>query len=298
MDRLSIPVDPRLDLRATLSPLRHGTGDPTTKLTACEALRATRTPDGPATVHLRHTGDRVVATAWGPGRTWALQHVPAWVGNHDSPEVFRPAHPLLQRLHRQQPGLRMCRSLAAVEILVPTILEQKVTTKEATRSYARLVQRLGDGAPGPGGLMLPPDPARLAGLPYFEFHPLGIERRRAEIVRRVCAVADRMEGAVGKGAIGFQQALLSLPGIGPWTAAIAAQAVLGDPDAVIVGDYHLPNIVGWALAGRTRSTDAEMLALLAPFAGQRARATRLLVAARVRAPSFGPKRRLRDIAAI
>jgi hypothetical protein len=45
---------------------------------------------------------------------------------------------------------------------------------------------------------------------------------------------------------------------------------------VSVGDYHLKNVVGWALAGRDRSTDEEMLVLLEPFKGHRHRATRLI----------------------
>ena len=70
--------------------------------------------------------------------------------------------------------------------------------------------------------------------------------------------------------------LRTIPGIGVWTSAEARQRAAGDPDAVSVGDYHLKNVVGWALAGRDRSTDEEMLALLEPFKGHRHRATRLI----------------------
>ena len=61
-----------------------------------------------------------------------------------------------------------------------------------------------------------------------------------------------------------------------WTSAEARQRAAGDPDAVSVGDYHLKNVVGWALAGRDRSSDEEMLELLEPFKGHRHRATRLI----------------------
>src|SRR5271165_6331404 len=50
---------------------------------------------------------------------------------------------------------------------------------------------------------------------------------------------------------------------------------MGDPDAVSVGDYHLPNAVGWTLARRTTDDDG-MLELLAPYAGHRYRVTRLI----------------------
>ena len=54
---------------------------------------------------------------------------------------------------------------------------------------------------------------------------------------------------------------------------------LGDADAVSVGDYHLPSLVSWALAGERRGTDERMLELLAPFAGHRGRVIRLLAGA-------------------
>ena len=55
------------------------------------------------------------------------------------------------------------------------------------------------------------------------------------------------------------------------------QRTLGCPDTVSVGDYHLKNIVGWALAGRRDTDDAGMLELLEPWRGQRQRVVRLLL---------------------
>ena len=52
---------------------------------------------------------------------------------------------------------------------------------------------------------------------------------------------------------------------------------MGDPDAVAVGDYHLKNVVGYALAGEARATDERMLELLTPYAGQRGRVIRALL---------------------
>ncbi|TMK54314.1 MAG: hypothetical protein E6G59_03220, partial [Actinobacteria bacterium] len=50
-------------------------------------------------------------------------------------------------------------------------------------------------APGPRDLLVPPAPHVLAELPYWVYHPLGIERKRADTVKRVCARAARMEEA-------------------------------------------------------------------------------------------------------
>ncbi len=64
---------------------------------------------------------------------------------------------------------------------------------------------------------------------------------------------------------------------------------LGDPDAVSVGDFHLKNLVSWALAGEPRGTDDRMLELLAPYEGRRAHVVRLLELSGLRPPSYGPR---------
>jgi 3-methyladenine DNA glycosylase/8-oxoguanine DNA glycosylase len=63
----------------------------------------------------------------------------------------------------------------------------------------------------------------------------------------------------------------------------------GDPDAVSVGDAHLPDLVSWALAGEARADDARMLEILAPYAGQRGRVIRLLEVAGIKIPRYGPR---------
>ena len=63
-------ISPRfgpIDLAATLFPLRRGHQDPTTTIAGAQALRALRTTEGPATLHLRTYGARIDVEAWGPG---------------------------------------------------------------------------------------------------------------------------------------------------------------------------------------------------------------------------------------
>ena len=83
-------------------------------------------------------------------------------------------------------------------------------------------------------------------------------------------------------------ALTSLPGVGPWTASETRLRALGDPDAVSVGDFHLAHQVGYALTG-SRVEDDGMLELLAPWAGQRQRVIRLILASGVREPRRAPR---------
>ncbi|MGH9283934.1 MAG: DNA-3-methyladenine glycosylase 2 family protein, partial [Acidimicrobiales bacterium] len=89
-----------------------------------------------------------------------------------------------------------------------------------------------------------------------------------------------------------------ITGVGPWTAAEVALVAMGDADAVSVNDYHLPHQVAFALAGEPRADDARMLELLEPYRGHRGRVIRLILAGGIQAPRFGPRRRLRAIAAI
>jgi 3-methyladenine DNA glycosylase/8-oxoguanine DNA glycosylase len=258
----------------------------------------TRTAAGPATLRLQRAEGAVLATAWGPGAAEAVEAVPALLGFDDDPASFRPAHPLLADLHRRMPGLRIGRTGALFEALLPAIVEQKVVGKDARRSYQAIVRRYGERAPGPGDLMLAPSPATLAQLPYFAFHPLGVERRRADTIRRVAVVASRLE-AIARGTTDEAMRLLqTIPGIGPWTAAEALRIATGDPDLVSLGDFHLPHVVAWALAGEPRADDARMLELLEPFRPQRGRVVRLLEAAGITPPRYGPRMATRSIATL
>jgi 3-methyladenine DNA glycosylase/8-oxoguanine DNA glycosylase len=260
--------------------------------------RATRTPDGPATTHFAADGERITVQAWGKGAEWALHRAPDIVGAHDSEDGFDPRHPVLREIRRRLRGLRIGRSHAVVEALVPTVIEQKVIGIEAKRAFAKLVRRYGEPAPGPGELLLPPSPAHLAAMPSYAYHPLGIERRRADIIRRACSYAHRLEEACAMAPADALQRLTALPGLGPWTAAEVALVALGDADAVSVGDYHLPNHVAFGLAGEPRADDDRMLELLEPYRGHRGRVIRLLVAGGPSPPRYGPRLEFQDIAGL
>ena len=180
----SYPTPEQIDLPLTLAPLRHGAADPTIRLERDGAWLARRTSEGAATLHLWMEGaaGTIRAEAWGPGATLALDAVPGLAGLLDDPKPLEPAHPLVRELQRRFPGLRLPRTGQLVPALLPAITEQKVTGGEARAAYVAIVRRFGEPAPGPAGLTLTPAAARLAQLPYFEFHPFGLERRRAELL--------------------------------------------------------------------------------------------------------------------
>jgi 3-methyladenine DNA glycosylase/8-oxoguanine DNA glycosylase len=283
-----------LELGATLWPLAHGTGDPTIRFAADGIWRATRTPLGPVTLNLRPLGTSTLrARAWGPGSESALGSIVELVGGHDDLAAFVPLHPILADTVRRHPGLRLPRSRRVLEALVPAILEQKITGVEARRVYRSLVRRRGELAPGPARLWLQPTPSVMAGLPYYAYHQLGLERRRAEVIREAARQAARLEAAPSP--VHLERLLRAIPGIGPWTTAEVLRVAWGAPDAISVGDYHIPNLVAWALVGESRADDARMLELLEPYRGQRGRVQRLLEASGVRIPRFGPRTRPRSI---
>jgi 3-methyladenine DNA glycosylase/8-oxoguanine DNA glycosylase len=233
----------------------------------------------------------VTGEAWGAGSDWLLDRLPAVVGLHDDPASFRPDHPLLYRLARRSPGLRTPATGGVLAALVPAVLEQRVTSREAHRSWGALVRAYGTPAPGPLGLRLPPSADVLAGLPYYRLHRFGIERQRATTVARVARHARRLEEVVDLPLADGYRRLRAVPGVGAWTAAVVGQVALGDADAVRVGDFHVPHQVAWALAGEPRATDERLLELLEPYRGHRGRVCRLIVSAGISAPARGPRRR-------
>ena len=280
------------NLRRTLAPLGFG---PWAHREDDALWVATRTPEGLATLHIRSHDSRVDLRAWGPGADWSVAQAPALCGEEDDDSTFKPAHPLIARLNRASGGLRIPRTGAVFEALVPTVIGQQVTTEEARDSYLHLVHALGEPAPGPVRLKVPPAARVLSDTPYWAFHRFGIERRRADVIIRCARSARRLEEAASMDLAAAYRRMLAFPGVGPWTAAKVAMVALGDADAVPVGDYHLKHSVGLVFDGTARSTDERMLELLEPYRGHRARVIRLIVEAGIAAPRFGPRRPLRQI---
>lgn len=252
------------------------------------------TPDGPVSVRLEHVDRTVTGAAWGPGAGWALDRLEPLLGLDDDQAAFTPPAGLISELHRRNPGLRLGRTGRVFEVLLPTILGQRVTTVEAQHAYRRILRSYGTPAPGPIEAWVPPAPGVIARLGYADLHPLGVERSRASIVIEAARRAARLEEIVDMSPEDATARLHAVRGIGPWTSALAMGAAMGLADVVPVGDYHIPNLVSWALAGEPRGDDQRMLELLEPYRGQRRRALLLLKASGIKAPRYGAKSAVRD----
>jgi 3-methyladenine DNA glycosylase/8-oxoguanine DNA glycosylase len=253
--------------------------------------RTMSTPDGPATVRISGPAEELRVQAWGPGAAWAGERVPGWLGAGDSPDGFpADAHPLVERLHRTTPWLRLGRTGRTWDALLPAVLEQKVTLVESHRVFRELLRLAGEPPPGPApqGMRVVPSPQRVLAVTDWQWHRCGLDGARRRALRAVASVASRLEPWEGCDSPALQRRLRSIPGIGVWTAAEVVQRTLGDPDTVSYGDYHLKNLVGWSLAGR-KTDDDGMLELLEPFRGHRQRVVRLLHIGGSMPPKRGPR---------
>jgi 3-methyladenine DNA glycosylase/8-oxoguanine DNA glycosylase len=293
----TVTLDPPPDLRLTLGRLNGGTGHPTRRLDADSVWRASLTPEGASTLHLTVTDRDVTGTAWGPGREWTLDHLPRLLGAGDDPDDFPTnGHRLMRELKGRFRRLRIARTDRIHEALIPVILGQVVTRQEAHRAERRLLQTYGEAAPGPESLTLQPSPEVLGRLKYQDLHPLGIGRKKAQLIIEVSRRASRLEEATEMSSADAISRLEAIPGIGPWSSALVVGEALGDPDAVPVGDYHLPNTVAWALAGEARATDRRMLELLEPYRPHRYRAALMIKMSGIGAPKYGPRTEVRSFA--
>jgi len=280
-------------LGAVLSTFRRGGGDPTSRRDDAGWWFGWRTPDGPVTLRLATLAStaEVSVTAWGSGAAWSLERVPDLLGERDDPAGFVPLHPPVADAWRVFPGWRVPRSGLVVQALVASIIEQKVTGKEAFAGYRRLVRRFGEPAPGPGedlGLIVPPDPRGWAAIPSWEWLAAGVDPGRSRTVLGAVGHAGRLEECADLPPDRARARLTALPGVGRWTWAEVAQRALGLPDEVSFGDYHVAKDIGWALTG-TPVDDDGLAELLAPYAGHRYRVQRLLELAGHRRPRRGAR---------
>lgn len=288
------PVDPGL----ILAPLLRGRGDPCMRRLPNAILRATNHPTGPAAIQYEwSTPGEVLVRGWGPGADAEVAATPQVLGAGDDPAGFDWAAHSLMAQARTGPGLRWRapRTGRTWEALVPAILEQRVTGVEARRAWAQLVTRHGSPAPGPlGELTLPPTPGQWARIPSWEYHAAGVDPGRARTLVGAARRAATLEELGHRPPQSARAALASLPGIGPWTAAEVAIRAWGDADAVSFGDFHLARLVVHSLTGATDGTDAQMAELLTAWAGQRARAVRMIELLGSPPPRRGPRARIAD----
>lgn len=277
-----------LDLRHTLGGYRLSGFDPCARAEPGRFLLATRTPAGPASLLAIHDAEaaRLLLRGWGDGAEWLLGEADRLIGAADDPDSFPQSSPVLAGLHRRFRGLRIGVAPSLWESMVRQVLRQRVSYQAAARSWAALVRHHGAPSPGPVELLLPPSPRQLLELPGYQYRRCGVDGHRSITIRRLCelAVRDRLEPLRGRPIEEARDALARVPGVGPWTVGMTAGLALGDADALVPGDLHLPRAVAAAISNNPNADDARMIELLEPFRGHRFRVLRLLWVAGRRAP--------------
>jgi AraC family transcriptional regulator of adaptative response / DNA-3-methyladenine glycosylase II len=150
--------------------------------------------------------------------------------------------PALRRVLARRPGLRVPGCWDGFELAVRAVIGQQVSVRGATTLASRLVERCGEELPeeraAPGLTRLFPTPERLARADLSGLGLTGARRRSLRALAEA-VLAGRLRLAPGADPQAAREALLALPGIGPWTAEYVALRGLGDPDAFPASDLAL-----------------------------------------------------------
>jgi AraC family transcriptional regulator of adaptative response / DNA-3-methyladenine glycosylase II len=161
---------------------------------------------------------------------------PATVAEH-----FR-RDPLLRRLVRRYPGLRIPGAWDAFELAVRAILGQQISVAAASTLAGKIARTLGQplSVQDAGGLSLV-FPAAQA-LAQSSLH--GMPQVRARAIRSVARAW--LASNPGAGCIDepFLASLADVKGVGEWTVEYIALRALGRPDAFPVNDLVLLRVAG------------------------------------------------------
>jgi len=171
-------------------------------------------------------------------RMFDLSADPAVIGDHLA------ADRMLQRAMDANPGVRVPGAWDGFELAVRAILGQQVSVQGATTIAGRLAAEFGAPVETDRGVeRLFPAAERLADA---RLECAGVMPARAETIRRLArAAADgHLKLSPGADSAAVVEALMALPGVGPWTASYVAMRALGEPDAFPAGDLVLRRAAG------------------------------------------------------
>jgi AraC family transcriptional regulator of adaptative response / DNA-3-methyladenine glycosylase II len=151
----------------------------------------------------------------------------------------------LNTVVREQSGLRIPGTVDPFELVVRAILGQQISVTGAKTLAARLAARYGTPLPSPRSSLRTsfPSPDLLV---EAEVEGLGVTRSRAEAIRHVAGLvtSGELELVRGKRLSATYEQLLTIKGIGPWTASYVTLRALGDPDALVAGDLGVRQVLG------------------------------------------------------
>jgi AraC family transcriptional regulator of adaptative response / DNA-3-methyladenine glycosylase II len=144
---------------------------------------------------------------------------------------------------KRLPGLRVAGAFDGFELAVRTVIGQQISVKGASTVSGRLAAAFGTPVATPYPLLnrLSPRAEDMAGRHEDEIAGLGMVGNRARcLIGLAKAVAERRVNLSLASDVEEQmEKLVSLPGIGHWTANYIAMRALHWPDAFPTGDLML-----------------------------------------------------------
>ena len=189
-----------------------------------------------------------------PALLGRLRHVFDLSARPDVIAAHLARDPLLAGAVARNPGLRVPGAFDGFELAVRAILGQQITVRAATTLAGRFVTALGEPIATPHAELsrLCPTPARIASATVDEIASLGIIQTRARsiiaLAREIASGRLMLEaGAQPEAAIAQ---LMTVPGIGAWTAHYIAMRALRWPDAFPREDVAMRKNLGGVTAAR------------------------------------------------
>ncbi len=150
--------------------------------------------------------------------------------------------PALRRSVRTTPGMRVPGTFDGFELAVRAVLGQQVSVRAARTFAGRIAVDVGTTLPAAlavnGLTHVFPTAERLVDA---SLDMIGLTRRRIDTLHRLAQlVADGaldLSGTADR--TRTEEALLAIPGIGPWTVAYISMRALRDPDAFPASDLGI-----------------------------------------------------------
>ena len=177
--------------------------------------------------------------------------------NHD-PEVivaFFQHHPIFSEIIKSYPGLRIPGSFNGFELAMRAILGQQISVKAATTLAGRIAAAFGDviNTPWTGLTHLHPTASIVAAIDVKDLTNLGVIQTRARCIIRLAQEITTTTLSLENGADPETtiRHLITLPGIGDWTAHYIALRALKWNDAFLKSDLALRQSLGGISASKT-----------------------------------------------
>jgi AraC family transcriptional regulator of adaptative response / DNA-3-methyladenine glycosylase II len=226
--------------------------------------RTLRLAHGTATVMLQPMADRVTCTL----RLADLRDLSSAVErcrrllDLDADPVaideFLASDPLLRPSIVKRPGVRVPGHVDGFEVAVRAVVGQQISVGGARTILGRLTTQYGDGLDHVEGELTHVFPTAEA-LAEVDPEDLPMPRARGRALRAIASAVAAGDVLLDRSADRREtrEALLELPGIGPWTADYISLRALGDPDVFMPTDLGVRHgLAKLGFAGNAEQTNA------------------------------------------